>query len=281
MSKHERSVRPMTGVRQLRRVSGLLGTLGLLTACSDGPRITPPEKVRTPSALVSEPLALRAVALPPYSPASADHLVYVSLPSGTYPRGLSAIIRNTAGGPTVLQAMIDGGFDAIPVPGGVGDTILITVRDSAGATTPFPMPVPRALKPSVVRTSPTNGKRDVPLNSRIIVVFSEPVVEASLVGSVGLHRGAVPVAGTVALLAGGVVAEFVPSTLLERRTTYQLEVSQAVVDLEGDALSAPLSAGFTTGDSAVAPVTAVTVAPPTATLEMGDVRATRCDSRPR
>ena len=284
MSKPERRVRPTSrmrqavGVRRLLRALAGLATLAGLNACSDGSRITPPPPPPPPSnALVSDPLAPQAAARPP-SPAglvsggSAERLVYVSLPSRAHPGGSNVTIHNTAGGPTVTQTMINGGFDPVPIPAGVGDTIQIVVRDSAGGASTAWLPVPRLLKPSVVRTSPSDGKRDVPLNSRVVIVFSEPVDSASVKQSVALLRSGVPVPGVVGLFPGGVVAEFVPSTLLERRTTYRVEVTQGVKDLGGEALTAGLSAEFTTGDSAVAPVTTVTVAPPNATLEMGDVQ---------
>jgi alpha-tubulin suppressor-like RCC1 family protein/uncharacterized protein YjdB len=283
MSKHERSVRSTSRMRQgvrvrrlLRALAGL-ATLARLNACSDASRITPPPPPppRPPNAVVSDPLALQAGA-PQQSPAglvtgAAERLVYVSLPSGAHPGGSSVTIRNTAGGPTVTQTMIDGGFDPVPIPAGVADTIQFNVRDSAGGAAMFVLAVPRLLKPSVVRTNPSGGKRDVPLNSRVTIVFSEPVDSASVKQSVALLRSGVSVPGVVRLFPDGVVAEFVPSTLLERRTTYRLEVTQGVRDLSGEALIASLSAEFTTGDSSRAPVTSVAVTPPSATLEMGDV----------
>lgn len=286
---------PNTGLKRVTQLGkatwmlGLLGALVWLGGCGDdyptGAGVAPP---LPRSALVSEPLAFETLAASPSSgltmgaapaqssgttttAAPAERLVYVSLPAGAYPLGVSASIRNTAGGPVLSQTLADGGFDPIAIPAGVGDTIVIDIRDAAGLTTRVLLPVPRRRSPLVVRTHPPKGKRDVVLNSRMTIVFSEPIAPSTLTSSsVTLLRGATPVPGTLLLFPGGVVAEFVPSAPLERRTAYRLDVKDAILDLEGDALTAT-SIDFTSGDTSSAPVTAVSVTPSSATLEMGDV----------
>jgi alpha-tubulin suppressor-like RCC1 family protein/uncharacterized protein YjdB len=203
---------------------------------------------------------------------AAERLVYVSLPSGSYPTGATALIRNATLGQSVSQPMVDGGFDPIPISAGVGDTIEIVVRTNSVVLATIRQPVPRSRPPRVVRTNPPRGKKDVALNRRVTIIFSEPMDASTLTsGSVQLTAGGGSVAGTVAVFGGGLVAEFVPATALRSNVSHRLVVTSAASDLEGDALEEELFLDFTTGNTVVPPVTSVVVLPETATLEMGDV----------
>lgn len=107
----------------------MVAALAALNACDDS-RTTRPDcrmfLAEPEFALVSEPLSggvpaasLRLRSLNAASasdgnssnPGAAERLVYVSLPSGAYPTGTTALIRNTADGPSLAQSMVDGGFD--------------------------------------------------------------------------------------------------------------------------------------------------------------------------
>jgi len=262
--------------------AALLVMFAAVGAC-DGLIDPPPELPPPPTLLVSEPLALSVVASArsedglgllagAAQAAAAERLVYVSLPSGAYPAGTSALIRNTGGGSVVIQPMREGGFDPIAVPAGVGDTIAIEIRDGAVVLASIVRSVPRHRPPSVVRTNPPKGKRDVALNSRVTIIFSEPIAANTVTpSSITLSRNGTPIPGSIEVLAAGLAAELVPSVPLERRTTYRLVVTQDIRDPDGDALAGGLSVEFATGDSTVPPVTAVDVTPPGATLEVGDV----------
>jgi alpha-tubulin suppressor-like RCC1 family protein len=259
----------------------IFAALGSFGACGDDSEVTGVGGViANPAApLVSDPLSLGLTTASRLSAAqrapasSAERLVYVSLPGGSYTGGVSATIRNTAGGPTLTQTMANGGFDPIAIPAGVGDTILIDVRTTAGPGPHILLAVPRRRAPGVVRTQPPKGKRDVSLNSRVTIVFSEPIQPATLTSSsITLFRGGSIVPSVVTLLPGGVVAELIPSDRLAALATYRLELTQGILDLEGDALGAAPSLEFTTGTTARPPVTDVRIEPTTATLEMGDVQ---------
>src|SRR5204862_448199 len=91
----------------------------------------------------------------------------------------------------------------------------------------------------VVRTEPPPRKRDVPLNTAIVVVFSEPIAGASLsTASVQLRAGQSAVSGTVGFLdptldPTHVTAEFVPDAPLSVNTEYTLIVTVIAQDARG------------------------------------------------
>ncbi len=272
-----------------RRMTAALVLLCALACSDDPPTITPPPPPPPvpASPVITEPQTRFDVTLASRSGApgasvaaaqagetlgAAERLVYVSLPSGSYATGVSALIRNTTLGASVAQPMLDGGFDPVPIAAGVGDTIEIVVRGSGGLLATIRKPVPRSRPPRVVRTNPPKGKKDVALNRRVTIVFSEPMDASTLTSSsVQLTAGGESVAGSVEVFAGGLVAEFVPAAALRTNATHRLVVTSAARDLEGDALEDASSVEFATGNTVVPPVTSVVVRPETATLEMGDV----------
>jgi hypothetical protein len=227
-------------------------TLAVLVACARDPTGSgtgglPP---RSP-AVVSAPVT--------GAPGGAAGLrlgvAYVSMVPGSDPAGVSVTVRNGPAGPLVGAAMVDGGFDPIAITADPGDTLRITVERSGGVSVPGYAVVPARTRPAVVRTSPPKGKTDVVLNSRITVIFTQPMDRASLPGALHLRRGGAEVAGTVTVSPGGeelLSAAFVPADLLTPLTTYQFEVSTAALGQNGQPLAAPVQVDFTTGSDAAA-----------------------------
>jgi Big-like domain-containing protein/fibronectin type III domain protein len=183
--------------------------------------------------------------------AAATGTVYVSLPPGSIPGGEMVIVLNPRTGSTATAVMIDGGFDPIAIQANPGEVLEFEIRLAQNGGTRYSVTVPTKRPPRVVRTYPPRGKRDVALNTSILVVFSEPVDAGTLTSSsVRLLRGTTAVAGSVAPIAGNsVAAEFVPAAPLEANATYQLEVTTAVRDLDGDGLEAGVAVEFATGAS--------------------------------
>jgi hypothetical protein len=175
--------------------------------------------------------------------------VYISLPPGTIPTGVTATIRNVRSDSSVIAGIIDGGFDPVPLPAAVADTLTVTV-ETTGITGRITsrLVVPPSVMLRVVRTNPPPHKRAVPLNSIMVIVFGQPLDPATLnTGSVQLWRGSAPVPGTVRFAdAAHLIAEFQPTNFLDPQADYQLTVTQDVRDINGVALEAPLSVPFTT-----------------------------------
>jgi len=246
--------------------------LGWTWGCgSDGP----PGPARTlaqdtASVILSDPVASPLVnSSRVAASASSPGLVYVSEVPGTVPDGDQATIWNLHSGSSVLTAMISGGFDPVPVEASAGDTLRIDVHVTTGPSlVSRSYVVPPRLSPRVVRTYPNHGKRDVALNTGILVVFSEPVDSRTLTpASLQLLRGTSTVAGTVSPLAGTATSVvFTPAALLDANTDYQLVVTRAVRDLGGDALEAGVTVDFTTGSVSGGVPVRVNVIPDTATV---------------
>ena len=264
----------------IRRRLSIAGTLGALAAgvwaaaCQDGsgPGIgSPPPGGKVLVSNVVEgprPTSPRSGAgTAPTGPLVA----YVSLPPDSVPGGTTAVVVNRRTGANVTTALRDGGFDPVPVEAQAEDTLDITVTVPGQPDVTFDYGVPPRLRPVVVRTDPSSGKRDVPLNTTIVIVFSEPIDPATLsASSVQLRRGTSLVAGSVGLLEGSATdAVFTPAAVLQPNTDYHLELTQAVRDLDGDPLAAPVTIEFTTGTHLTGVATLVTVFPESSTVLVG------------
>jgi alpha-tubulin suppressor-like RCC1 family protein len=241
-------------------------------ACWGGDVVDLEDEAPAPAVVISNPIHGAASASPAAGsagfPTAADEVVYVSLASDSFPAGRFVTLRNPRAGTTVSDSMVNGGLDAVPVAASKGDTVTVEVFGSAGLVAQFEVPVPETRKPRVVRVSPTRKKRDVPLNARPVIFFTEPVAPNTVTpSSVQLLRGDNPVAGTVRLLEGtGAMAAFVPAGALTANTEYRLLVTQDVRDLAGETLEAPYTASFTTGQGLTGPPARIRLSPDTVVI---------------
>ena len=254
---------------------GIVSALGWLGGCSDspGPDCCDPQ---LQGLVISDPAPAASVAqgsplASALTTSAGDDVAYVSLPPGTVPAGDTAIIRRV-GDSSLTTAVFGGGFDPVPVVAQAGDSIDVIVRDAAGGTVlQLRLAVAAARPPVVIRTDPPRRKTDVPVNAAIVIVFSEPVDGGTLTpSSVRLFRGTSTVAGTITLLQGtGALAGFVPNAPLAANTEYRLEVTQAVQDLDGDALQTGVTTTFTTGQSSTGPAASLDLSPASFSLLVG------------
>jgi len=121
---------------------------------------------------------------------------------------------------------------------------------------------PDTTPPTVLSTTPATDAVDVPLNSVITVVFSEPMDSSTLNSTTISLRGAGgPVDGTVGFSSNS--ATFTPAANLNNSTVYTARVSTGVTDLAGNPLAAEYTWQFTSGgalDNIPPTVTSVTPA---------------------
>ena len=265
------SYRRSPGSCALVRATRLAALVAILTAaawvgaCHDdrlaGPEFPDstarPDSTLPPTFVVSNSVAITGAvttasrqAAPARSAGAAEEVVYVSLRPGTLPNGGLATVRNTRTGGEVSAAMAAGGFDPVPVGARVGDTLAVTVLLAGGGDSVLLLAVPMARRPIVVRTDPPPRKRDVPLNARMVIVFSEPI-RASTAGSIRLLRAGAPVSGRVVTSGDGLRAELQPDAPLALNTDYALSIPTDVTDLSGDPLEQSVLVEFTTGSSMV------------------------------
>jgi alpha-tubulin suppressor-like RCC1 family protein len=245
----------------------IVSVLGWLAGCSD---VNGPDRSHPQRLIVSDPASAPGAPSGPASPALmitssvGEPIVYVSIPPGTAPSGSTATIQRAGGTPSFTTPLSQGGLDPVPLAAQTGDSIEVAVRDAAGNTIQvFGMAVKARRPPVVVRTDPPHRKTDVPVNTAIIVVFSEPVAGGTLTSSpVRLWRGANQIASSVRLLEGtATAAVLVPAAPLEVNTEYRLDVTPAVRDLDGDALPATEAVVFTTGHSSTGPAASIELSP--------------------
>jgi hypothetical protein len=244
-----------------RRALVWLVTLSALVAagsCSDFQTpedFTTLDSVAAPTAsdpLTAPSLVASRVTARLSAPASPEsEVAYVSLPPGTVPEGGIATITNARLDVAVSTGIQDGGFDPVSIAAAPGDELVISIEGNNGVTATLQMTVPRAARPRVVRANPPPGKRDVPLNSRIVVVFSEPLGAGSEVGITLRHAGAL-VSSAVSLAPDGLHVEITPNGLLAPNTEYEILISTVVRDLDGQALERGVRSSFTTGTTQIA-----------------------------
>jgi alpha-tubulin suppressor-like RCC1 family protein len=275
-------------IRRLRVVAALGALVAGVWAgaCNDGsgPRLgspAPPGGKLLVSNVVDGPPAASPVTGSQTSPTAPPRVAYVSLPPDSVPGGTTAIVVNRRTGANVTTAVLNGGFDPVPVEAQAGDTLDIAVTVPGEPSATFVYAVPARLRPVVVRTDPSSGKRDVPLNTTIVIVFSEPIDPATLTASsVQLLLGTSVVGGAVGLLEGSATdAVFTPAALLQPNTDYRLELTQDVRDLGGDPLAAPVTIEFTTGTLLTGAAALVTVFPDSATVLVGSTAQLGVESR--
>jgi Big-like domain-containing protein/Regulator of Chromosome Condensation (RCC1) repeat protein len=268
----------ITAARHVRAGLALavVGVVGWLVGCSDQPGGPNADLQVANSLIVSDPVPASAVSSGARAAARAgsaeQDVVYVSLPPGAAPTGSTATIRRLGDAESISTPVFDGGFDPVPLAAAVADSIDVVVTDAQGDTVlQAHLAVGARRPPVVVRTDPPRKKTDVPLNSAIVIVFSEPVAEGTLTSSsVRLFRGTSVVAGAVSPLQGtATAAVFVPVAALDPNTDYRLEVTRAVRDLGGDALAAATVLEFTTGTSEVGRAHFVTVLPDSVAIAVG------------
>ncbi|HZJ00265.1 MAG TPA: Ig-like domain-containing protein [Gemmatimonadaceae bacterium] len=181
--------------------------------------------------------------------AEAD-TVYVSLSPGTLPSIRALTIQNlTLRSPAISVALVDGGFDPVPVAASEGDSLLLTPSSDEGSGDPVIIKVPAKKPPTIVRSNPPKGRTDVATNVLITVIFSKPVDRNTVTEkSIKVLRDGVPVEGTLLMHAEPWIADFVPTVPLQRNTTYSLIVTSDVADNDGEPLSPMFSAVFMTGE---------------------------------
>ncbi len=199
--------------------------------------------------------------------AARGNVAYVSLPPASIPDAALVSIALRGSGISVTAPAVDGGFDPVAVSAAVGDTIdLVVTLGSGGPPARFSAPVVKT-RPVVVRTSPPAGKRDVPLNATIIVVFSAPIAPSTLNGSTvkltsDANPGSPPVSGQLAFAdSSNLTALFTPGAALAESAAYTLAITQGIEDANGQPLAQAVTVQFSTEGAAT-----TSAPPPTAGL---------------
>jgi hypothetical protein len=177
-----------------------------------------------------------------------ESYVYVSMEPGSVPDGVSMTVSNQRTGSSFTAGVVDGGMDPVAIVAEPGDTLDLDIARGDGTHLLSTEAVRPRRPPIIVRTVPPRGKRDVPLNTRIVVVFSEPMDSASLIsGAVQLRLDGASVPGVLEFTAPDRTAiEFTPASELEAHRSYTVVVTSNARDVEGQTLEAEWVGEFST-----------------------------------
>ena len=110
--------------------------------------------------------------------------------------------------------------------------------------------------PTIVSRSPLNGATSVPINTDVVITFSEPMNPASLTTTtitLTPTSGGAAVAATVTPGAGNTTATLNPTGDLLYNTSYTVTVTTGVEDAAGNNLAAQSTSTFTTVLDTTAP----------------------------
>lgn len=236
-------------------VTGVGGSPVTFTATAkahvlDGASVSNPVVATTPETESGVPASGATAALVESAPAAA----YVSLPPGTVAGAVRATVRHPVSKVFVVRDMVDGGFDPVSLPARPGDELEVEFELEDGSRSYYSIRVPVRRRPRVVRVAPPPRKRDVPLNSYITVVFTEPMSAGSVNGqTVRLMRDDATITSRITLSPDGLRAEIVPDEVLAANTTYAIVVDADARDLDGEQVEDAITSDFTTGDAVGAP----------------------------
>jgi hypothetical protein len=142
-----------------------------------------------------------------------------------------------------------GGFFLMELPAKNGDHLLLNLmREEQLLGSPLNLLVPESEPPVVIESKPTNGDKDIILDSPIIVYFSEPVETSTITGSSFflLDSLAAGVPGSISFRENNTIAVLDLFDPLLPGSRYTITVTSVVTDLQGLPLPGDFTATFTT-----------------------------------
>ncbi|MGD8869169.1 MAG: Ig-like domain-containing protein [Gemmatimonadales bacterium] len=255
-----------------RPIAFLAASLLITAGCSEppsSPRVDDPTVPSlTPDGNIAGMIVSQARDL-----TDATSRAFVSLEPGSLPDAEEVVLTIDASGITDRAGVVQGGFDPIALPASPNDRLGVEVFDALGLSLygAVYLPIPM-IPPVVVRTYPTKRRTSVPVNTSLLIVFSEPIRPSSVTErNIALRhsRGSVDV--DFILTEGGTVVELLPRTDLQFLTDYTLEIGTGIEDLSGENLAQAEVVDFQTepcvdlGDEPFA----VRLLPDTLTLPVG------------
>ena len=182
-------------------------------------------------------------------------LVYISGRAGAVRTDMTgameAVVVNRRGDEKKVKMPVNpnGSIPVMKLGAKVGDRLTLTLyRDGKIAGVPEEFMVPEFGLPEVLDSKPTNGDKDIVLDTPIIIYFSEPVDPVTvdensfyLSDSLGNR-----VPGSIGFNNDVTIATLYPENPLSYNTQYTITVTTAVTDLQGLQLESAYVATFTT-----------------------------------
>lgn len=108
--------------------------------------------------------------------------------------------------------------------------------------------------PPTFYLSPANGETNISLGATIEADFNEPIDEATIAAdSITVSTGGVNVEGSIGYHPFTYTVMFIPTMQLAPNTQYDAVLSATITDIAGNALGAPVSWSFSTGQDYTGP----------------------------
>ena len=148
-----------------------------------------------------------------------------------------------------MRVDFDGSFPLMTIDGDAGDRLSLSLlKEGQQVGESDEVKVETEKEPVVTDSKPTNGDKDIIVDARIFIDFSEPIDSSTVtVGSFILASSTGNVPGTLGFLNDNTVATFTPDQPLAPLTTYTITVTTEVTDLQGIHLGSTFTSTFTTG----------------------------------
>jgi TolB protein len=207
----------------------------LASGCEDGTAPSPGDVGGTsPSAIISDSAFLDAP------------VAYVSFSPGSFAAGSRVTIQNRRTAASLTAGTVGGGLDPVPVQAVAGDFLTFAIDTGGAQPIGFTQMVPAATPPSVVRVEPEGGGTDVPIDARVRVVFSEPVMHETVSNALGIMLDDNLVSGSVTVSPDGLSATVLPADYLRPTTEYTISVGSELQDADGTGMPETVTFAFTT-----------------------------------
>lgn len=111
-----------------------------------------------------------------------------------------------------------------------------------------------SVKPfSLISSTPTHSSTGVATNPLIALNFSKPLDQATVPGNIVLRKTGGDIVNTQALDYSGSVIRFYPTILLDKNTSYTVELKTGLKDTDGNALGNDFFFSFTTENPLASP----------------------------
>ncbi len=149
-----------------------------------------------------------------------------------------------------MRIDLDGGFNTINMQASENDEIILTVMradEIIGLSESFPVKPQKP--PIVVETKPTNGDKDILIETNIFIYFSEPVDPGSITPiTISLtDEDEQDIPGKFSLFDDNRIVAFNPDDALRLAVKYIISVTEGILDKQGIPLNSVYQSSFSTG----------------------------------
>ncbi|MBN2412705.1 Ig-like domain-containing protein [candidate division KSB1 bacterium] len=158
------------------------------------------------------------------------------------------VLNNNTGKMTSAQVYYDGSFPLLELEAATGDCLTVQMSTYMGEFIQSSFNIVDNVPPKITSSAPTNGDKDIIIDSIIIIRFTEPINSVTVnVNSFTLFNAAGYVSGSIGFIEDNTCITFTPDQPLDPNTVYTIKLTTEIADINGNHLENPFLATFTTG----------------------------------